>query len=117
MQWRCSSRSSVRLLEIQEFFLGQGLVNSFFKGDDTTGTLTSPGFKIERPFLSFLIGGGGWPETCMNLRVEGKTVRTATGPNTQSGGSEKLDVNDKEKMAKMMKDAKDMTLSVEFKRG
>lgn len=34
-----------------------------------------------------------------------------------SGGSEKLDVNDKAKMAKMMKDAKDMTLSVEFKRG
>jgi len=72
-------------------FQGKGLVNSFFKGDDTTGTLTSPAFKIERPFLSFLIGGGGWPETIMNLRVEGKTVRTATGPNTQSGGSEKLE--------------------------
>ena len=38
-------------------FLGKGLVNSFLGGDDSTGTLTSPPFKIERPFISFLIGG------------------------------------------------------------
>src|ERR1043165_8821888 len=31
-----------------EGFLGKGLVNSFNKGDDSTGTLTSPEFKIER---------------------------------------------------------------------
>ncbi len=72
-------------------FQGKCLVNSFFKGDDTTGTLTSPAFKIERPFISFRIGGGGWPETCLNLRVQGKIVRTANGPNTQPGGSEKLE--------------------------
>ena len=29
-------------------FLGKGLVNSFFNGGDTHGTLTSPPFKIER---------------------------------------------------------------------
>src|SRR5512134_385197 len=39
-------------------FQGKGLVNSFFKGDDTLGALTSPPFKIERRFLKFLIGGG-----------------------------------------------------------
>jgi len=72
-------------------FLGKGLVNTFLGGDDTTGTLTSPEFKIERKFINFLIGGGGWPnETCMNLLVDGKVVRTATGPNTQPGGDETL---------------------------
>ena len=41
-----------------EGFKGQGLVNSFYKGDGTIGTLTSPEFKIERRFIGFLIGGG-----------------------------------------------------------
>jgi fructan beta-fructosidase len=73
-------------------FLGKGLVNSFYKGDGTTGTLTSPPFKIERRYIQFLIGGGGWEgKTCMNLLVDGKIVRTATGPNKQPGGSEHLD--------------------------
>ena len=40
-------------------FAGKGLVNSFRKGDDSTGRLTSPEFKIERAGISFLIGGGG----------------------------------------------------------
>lgn len=73
-------------------FLGKGLVNSYAGGDGTTGTLTSPPFKLERRFINFLIGGGGYKdETCMNLLVDGKTVRTATGPNTEPGGSEALD--------------------------
>jgi sucrose-6-phosphate hydrolase SacC (GH32 family) len=72
-------------------FKGQGLVNTFLKGDDSTGTLTSPEFRIERKFLSFLIGGGGNPEKlALQLLVDGKVVRSATGPNTQSGGSESL---------------------------
>ena len=74
-----------------EGFLGKGLVNSFTGGDDSIGRLTSPPFKIERRHLAFLIGGGGWPETCMNLRLAGKIARTATGPNTQPGGSERLE--------------------------
>jgi fructan beta-fructosidase len=73
-------------------FLGHGLVDSFYHGDDSTGTLTSPPIKLERKFLRFLIGGGGYAgETCMNLLVDDKVVRTATGPNTQPGGSEHLD--------------------------
>jgi len=72
-------------------FQGGGLVNSFRGGDDETGRLTSPLFKIERRYLQFLIGGGGWDgKTCLNLLLDGKVVRTATGPNTQSGGSERL---------------------------
>jgi sucrose-6-phosphate hydrolase SacC (GH32 family) len=74
-----------------EGFRGNGLVNSYNGGDDSTGTLTSPPFKVERKYLHFLIGGGGWEnKTCMNLLVDGKIVRAATGPNIQSGGSERL---------------------------
>ena len=74
-----------------EGFQGKGLVNSFFQGDRSTGTLTSPAFKIDRKFIRFLIGGGGFADkTCINLLVAGKAVRTATGPNTIPGGSEAL---------------------------
>ncbi len=72
-------------------FKGQRLVNSFYKGDGTTGTLTSPPLKIERKYITFLIGGGGYTgKTCMNLLLDGEVVRTATGPNTRPGGSEEL---------------------------
>ncbi len=74
-----------------EGFQGNGLVNSFRGGDDATGTLTSPPFPLDRAFITFLIGGGGWAdETCVNLIVNGQVVRTATGLNTQAGNSERL---------------------------
>jgi fructan beta-fructosidase len=73
-------------------FKGKGLANSFYGGDKSTGTLSSPPFKIERKFINFLIGGGKHPgKTCMNLMVDDKIVRTATGPNDKPGGSEHLD--------------------------
>ncbi|MBN2130376.1 MAG: GH32 C-terminal domain-containing protein [Sedimentisphaerales bacterium] len=73
-------------------YKGKRLVNSFFDGDGTTGTLTSTPFKIERKYIKFLIGGGMHPgETCINLVIDGKVVRTATGPNDRPGGSEALD--------------------------
>jgi len=72
-------------------FQGRGLVNSFYGGDRTTGKLTSPPIDIQRKHIHFLIGGGKYPgSTCMNLLVDGKVVRTATGPNDRGGGSEKL---------------------------
>ena len=74
-----------------EGFLGRGLANSFVGGDDATGSLTSPPFRLERRHLNFLIGGGGFEaETCVELRIKGQTVRTATGPNRDAGGSERL---------------------------
>ena len=74
-------------------YIGKGLVNSFYGGDGATGTLTSPTFTIDHKHISFLIGGGGWKEkTCMNLLVDGKVARTATGPNVVPGGSEALDL-------------------------
>jgi fructan beta-fructosidase len=72
-------------------FEGESLVNSYYEGDETTGTLTSPTFEIKRKHINFLIGGGKNPgETCINLLVDGKVVRTATGPNDRPGGSEEL---------------------------
>ncbi len=74
-------------------FLGKGLVNSFHEGDGGTGKLTSPAFKLERKFITFLIGGGGFAnETCLNLIIDGKVVRTATGNNTKPGGEETLEL-------------------------
>ncbi len=75
-----------------EGFEGQGLVNSYFHGDNTQGMLTSPAFPIERDYLNFLIGGGQHPgKTCINLLIDGRVARTATGPNDRPGGSEMLD--------------------------
>ena len=72
-------------------FRGKRLVNSFFNGDRTTGTLTSPEFTIQRPWINFLIGGGGHEgKTCLNLLVNGKVVRSEVGANTSSGGSEEF---------------------------
>jgi fructan beta-fructosidase len=73
-------------------FQGKGLINSFFGGDASTGSITSPEFTINRKSIRFLIGGGGWADrTCINLIAGGKIVRTATGPNTEPGGSERLE--------------------------
>lgn len=73
-------------------FAGHGLVNSFTGGDHSTGTLTSAAFVIDRDYVSFLIGGGGFPgRTCMNLLVDGKLVRAEVGPNVNPGGSEELE--------------------------
>ncbi len=71
---------------------GSGLVNSFLGGDSATGTLRSPPFRIERRYIQFLIGGGMHPgQTCINLLLDGRVVRTATGSNDRPGGSERLE--------------------------
>jgi sucrose-6-phosphate hydrolase SacC (GH32 family) len=56
------------------------VASSEIEGDGPTGTLTSPEFKIARKYISFLIGGGDYEhDTCLNLLVHGKVVRSATG--------------------------------------
>src|SRR5688572_27857608 len=65
-------------------FHGRGLVNSFLNGDSTQGTLTSPVFDITHDYITFLIGGGKHEgKTCMNLKINGQTMRTATGDDAE----------------------------------
>lgn len=60
--------------------IGERVSNSFRPNDKVVGTLTSPVFRIDRKHLHFLIGGGPHEcQTCLNLVVDGKTVRTTTG--------------------------------------
>ncbi len=66
-------------------FLGKGLINTWTGSDAPRGKLTSPAFTIDRDYLNFLIGGGNHPsETCINLKVNGQIVRTATGKSTDA---------------------------------
>ena len=65
-------------------YMGKGLVNSFLNGDSSKGTLTSPAFTIQRKYMSFLVGGGNHEgEACINLIVDGKILRSHTGPNDE----------------------------------
>ncbi|HEY5911830.1 MAG TPA: GH116 family glycosyl-hydrolase [Verrucomicrobiae bacterium] len=54
--------------------------NSVEQRDAAKGTLTSAPFKIERDYITFLIGGGAHKShTCMNLLVGEEAVLSATG--------------------------------------
>jgi sucrose-6-phosphate hydrolase SacC (GH32 family) len=56
------------------------VASSEIEGDGPTGTLTSPEFKIARDYISFRIGGGDYErDTCLNLLINGKIVKSATG--------------------------------------
>ncbi len=60
-------------------YKGKGLVNTYLNGDDTTGTLTSPKFEIERNYITFLIGGGSHKDTCIRLVVGDNVVASRSG--------------------------------------
>jgi hypothetical protein len=63
---------------------GKGLVNTFLGKDPPQGTAVSNKFTITEPYIAFLIGGGNHKgTTCLNLIVNGKVVRTATGRNKE----------------------------------
>jgi len=74
-----ASGDSLPKLEIEN--ADGGLVaSSKIEGDQPTGTLTSPVFRIERKYIAFRVGGGDYEySTCINLLVDGKIVRSATG--------------------------------------
>jgi uncharacterized protein (DUF608 family) len=74
---------------------GKGLVNTWLRSDEPRGKLTSPKFTIERPFVSFLIGGGNHPgETCVNLVIGDRIVRSSTGKNSDAMGWDSWNVRD-----------------------
>ncbi|MFP6899614.1 MAG: hypothetical protein VCA36_01645, partial [Opitutales bacterium] len=51
--------------------------------DGRTGQALSRPFKVERNFIRFMISGGRAPgRTCVNLLIDNKVVRSATGNNS-----------------------------------
>ena len=55
-------------------------MNTFLPNDAPQGRLTSKPFPMRKAFIGFLLGGGGREDqSCINLVVGGKVVRTATG--------------------------------------
>jgi non-lysosomal glucosylceramidase len=67
------------------------------EGEAATGKLTSAAFTISRNFIVVWIGGGKMPDkTCVNLLVDGKVVRTQTGPGHNPMSFHSLDVRDLE---------------------
>lgn len=67
-----------------ENYLGSKRINTYEggpKGDDNTGTMTSPAFTVDDDYLSFLIGGGRRTDDSLavELMVDGQAVRTSTG--------------------------------------
>lgn len=63
---------------------GRHLVNTFLKGDVSTGRGLSKGFKIKHDYIHVLVGGGKHEgETCVNLLVGGKAVFSATGRDSE----------------------------------
>jgi hypothetical protein len=77
-------------------FQGNRLANSWaLKSDKPIGKLISPQFTIDHRFINFLIGGGNHPgQTCINLLIDGKVIRTATGKNTDHMAWESWPVTD-----------------------
>jgi putative membrane-bound dehydrogenase-like protein len=56
------------------------------KGDDARGRITSSPFKVTHPFASFLVAGGNWPATRVEVvRVrDGRILFKATGDQTET---------------------------------
>ena len=63
--------------------------------DDRTGKLTSRPLRLQRKYLGMWIGGGGHEgRTCVNVVVDGRVVRSATGKNNNRMEPVYLDVSD-----------------------
>lgn len=62
--------------------------------DEPKGRLLSPVFEIQRKYLSFKIGGGDYERhACLNLLVDGKIVKSATGRNSDEMYAASWDVS------------------------
>lgn len=71
----------------------QGVLGDTFT-DDAVGELTSPEFTIEKPFISFLIGGGNHPgQTGVKLVCDGQEIELATGGDAESMSPSSHDVS------------------------
>ena len=77
-------------------FGGNGFVCTLHpkKGNAAVGKAVSREFTIEKPFITFKIGGGNFPgQACLNLVVDGQVIRTATGNGTPNLSEVSWDVS------------------------
>lgn len=64
---------------------GQHIMHSITVGDAGTGTMTSPEFVLEKPYLNFLIAGGGdYSKVYVAVFIEGNEVRREAGSNSKT---------------------------------
>jgi quinoprotein glucose dehydrogenase len=76
-------------------FIGGGFAASGHGGEAATGALSSPEFKISTSNIHFLIAGGKTPgKTAVQLLVDGKVVREATGQDSLEFRMVSWDVNE-----------------------
>ncbi len=65
-------------------YRGTKFANSFGRGDNAFGEITSPPFRLDRNYLCFLICGGRQENRVgMELLIEDAVVRTATGSDSE----------------------------------
>ena len=84
----------LRKLEIENS-RDDSVASSELEGDMPVGRLISPEFMISRRFIAFRIGGGDYEHfTCLNLIVDGTTVRSATGWRSDRLAPESWDVSE-----------------------
>jgi sucrose-6-phosphate hydrolase SacC (GH32 family) len=74
-----ASGEALARLEIENAS-GNSVASSEMEGDGPTGTLSSPEFEIARNYIAFRIGGGDYErDTCLDLLIDGRVVKRATG--------------------------------------
>ena len=74
---------------------GKWFLTTVTENPKSTGTLTSPNFKIERPYVSFFLSGGSSPTMLQaNLIIEGEVVRTANGNDSDAFKQVSFDVQE-----------------------
>ncbi|MBC8104768.1 MAG: C39 family peptidase [Cytophagales bacterium] len=77
-------------------FDGRGFLSTLHprKGNLATGKAVSREFLVEKPSIAFRIGGGNFPgQACLNLVVDGKVERSATGSGTPTLSETSWDVS------------------------
>ncbi|MFT4284832.1 MAG: GH32 C-terminal domain-containing protein [Protaetiibacter sp.] len=63
-------------------FGGQGFLSTFYSPDGSDarrGTLTSPAFTIDSPYVDLKVGGGDGDQLAVQLLVDGQVVESTTG--------------------------------------
>jgi len=74
-------------------FEGAFLASSYFRGDFLRGTLRSPEFEVDRPVLTYRVGGGNRiHELKVRLLVDGNEVHVGTGPGSDMMIQKRVDV-------------------------